>query len=99
MPHYARLMKKFLLIALLAILPASTTCFGAEEWSNRVAATSIDLFIARPFTLAATIAGAALWFVTLPVTAATKTHKDALDVMVTTPAQLTFQRELGDFTE
>ena len=64
-----------------------------------MAATSTDLFIARPFTFLATIAGGALWVVTLPVTAPTKTHRDALDVMVKTPYRLTFDRALGDFSE
>ncbi len=92
-------MKKYLLLSLLALFVAGTRCFGEEDWSSRVSATSADLFIARPFTFAASIAGAALWFVTLPITAPTKTHKDALDVMVTTPWRLTFKRELGDFSE
>ncbi len=92
-------MKKYLLITLLAMFFADTRCYGEEEWGSRVAATTVDLFIARPFTLVATIAGAALWVVTLPITAPTKTHRDALDVMVTTPCRLTFQRELGDFSD
>ena len=96
---YVPFMKKYFLIALLAMFFAGTPCFGGEEWSSRMAATSTDLFIARPFTFAATIIGSALWFVTLPITLPTKTHKDALDVMVTTPARFTFQRELGEFSE
>ena len=92
-------MKKYLLIAGLALCLTGTRCFGTEEWSWRVARTSVDLFIARPFTFAATAIGGVLWVVTLPVTAPTKTHEDALDVMVKTPARYTFQRELGDFTE
>ena len=93
------LMRKSFLITVLAICFTSLPCLGAEEWGSRVAKTTTDLFIARPFTFAATIVGAALWVVTLPVTIPTKTHHDALDVMVKTPSRLTFQRELGDFSE
>lgn len=92
-------MKKHLLIAVLAMFFAGTECVRAEEWASRWAATSTDLFIARPFTFVATIAGAALWIVALPITLPTKTHQEALDVMVKTPCRLTFQRELGDYTE
>lgn len=45
------------------------------------------------------MAGAALWFMTLPITAPMKIHQDVLDVMVKTPCRLTFRRELGDFSE
>jgi hypothetical protein len=92
-------MKKCMFIAMFAICLIGPRCLGAEEWSSRVAATSVDLFIARPFLLGATIAGAALWFVTLPITGPAKMHEKALDVMVKTPCQLTFHRELGDFDE
>ena len=96
---YVSPMKKFLLIAVFLVFLTGPPCLRAEDWGSRVAATTADLFIARPFTFAATIIGAALWVVTLPITAPTKTHQDALDVMVKTPCQLTFDRELGDFTE
>ena len=92
-------MKKYVFIAAIAFFLASPRCLRAEEWGSRVAATSVDLFIARPFLLGATIAGGALWFVTLPITGPTRTYKKALDVMVTTPCQLTFQRDLGEFDE
>lgn len=92
-------MKRHLLVFFLALLFSGARCFGGDEWGSSVAATSVDLFIARPFTLAATIGGAALWFITLPITAPTRTHKDALEIMVKTPCRLTFQRDLGDFDQ
>jgi hypothetical protein len=96
---YAAFMKKCLLIAVLAMFFAGPRCLGAEEWGQRVAVTSTDLLIARPFTFAATIAGAAFWAVTLPISVPTKTHRDALDIMVKTPYRLTFERDLGYFSK
>jgi hypothetical protein len=87
------------LAALLIAWLTGAPSLKAEEWSERVAATTVDLFIARPFTFVSTIIGGALWVVTLPITAPTKTHKDALDVMVIKPWELTFDRELGEFHE
>ena len=92
-------MKKCFSIVVLAALLTGSPCFGGDDWGWRVGATTVDLFIARPFTFAATVVGGALWFVTLPITLPTKTEKDALDVMVKTPSDLTFRRELGDFSE
>ena len=91
-------MQKQLLSFLFVLLFSGASCLG-DDWSSRVAATSADLFIARPFTFAAMIGGAALWVVTLPITAPTKTHKDALDVMVKSPYRFTFHRDLGEFDE
>ncbi|HEY0550021.1 MAG TPA: hypothetical protein VGF13_10505 [Verrucomicrobiae bacterium] len=92
-------MKKYLSIVVLATLLTGSRCFGGDDWGPRVSATTVDLFIARPFTFAATIAGGALWFITLPITLPTKTHKEALEVMVKTPCELTFRRDLGYFAE
>ena len=92
-------MKKLLLILLCAGFFAQDRCSAAEEWGWRVAATTTDIFIARPFTFVATIAGSALWVATLPVTAPTKTHEDAFDVMIAQPWRLTVDRPLGEFGE
>ena len=92
-------MRKPLFIAVIGVFLISPSCLHADDWGSRVAATTVDLFIARPFLLGATIGGAALWLVTLPITAPTKTHAEARDVMITTPGRLTFQRKLGDFNE
>ena len=92
-------MKKLFLALLCAACLVPDRCAAAEEWGWRVARTSVDLFIARPFTFAATIAGSALWVATLPVTAPTKTHEDAFDVMIAQPWRMTVDRPLGEFVE
>ena len=88
-------MKKYLLITTLGML-LSAQC-QAQDW--RVATTTADLFLWRPVTLAGTVAGGALWLVSLPFTLPSKSHGKALDVMVKTPYQWTFERPLVDITE
>jgi hypothetical protein len=92
-------MKKFVLILMCVLFFANSQCQAAEDWAWRVTKTTVDLFIARPFTLAATAVGAVLWGVTLPVTYPTKTSTDAFDVMVETPWAYTVDRPLGDFED
>lgn len=92
-------MKKLFFVLLCTLFCATSRCSAAEEWGWRVAATTTDLFIARPFTFAATIVGSALWVATLPITAPTKTHRDAFDVMIAQPWQYTVDRPLGEFGE
>ena len=72
---------------------------AAEEYAWRFARTTVDLFIARPFTFAATVVGGALWTVALPITAPTRTAEESLDVLVKQPWRLTVERPLGDFNE
>jgi hypothetical protein len=92
-------MKKFLLVVMCVLFLGTGRSQAGDDWGWRVARTTVDLFIARPFTFAATAIGAGIWAVTLPVTAATKTHKDAFEVMVEQPWQYTVDRPLGDFDE
>lgn len=92
-------MKKFLLVLGCALFLASSQCQAAEDWGWRVASTTVDIFIARPFTFAATAVGACIWTVTLPITLPTKTSKDAFDVMVESPWNYTVHRPLGDFED
>jgi hypothetical protein len=92
-------MKKFFAVALLVLLLVPNTTRAGEEYGWRLAATLTDIFIARPFTFAATVVGGAIWTVALPITVPTKTTRDSFDALVRQPSDLTFQRELGDFAE
>lgn len=92
-------MKKFLLVLVCVLFFANTQVQAAEDWGWRIGRTAVDLFIARPFTFAATAVGAVIWTVTLPVTVPTKTSHDAFDTMVAQPWAYTVDRPLGDFEE
>lgn len=91
-------MKKLFTVALfLLLLTTTTTTRAADEYGWRFAGTAVDIFIARPFTFAATLLGGALWTVALPITAPTRTAGDSFDALVRQPWDLTFQRDLGDY--
>jgi len=92
-------MKKVFFVLVCFLFLGSSQTFAAEEWGWRVGRTMVDLFIARPFTLAATAIGGAVWTATLPITLPTKTSKDAFDTIVQSPWQYTVDRPLGDFED
>ena len=90
-------MKKLFTAVLFALLLSSTSARAGEEYGWRFAAVTVDVFIARPFTFAASLLGGAIWTVALPITAPTHTSKDTFDALVRTPWDLTFDRTLGDY--
>lgn len=90
-------MKKLFVLIAFVVFFAEVRCQATEEWGWRVGRTTVDLFIARPFTFAATAIGAGIWTATLPITVPTKTYRDALDTMVITPWEYTVDRPLGEF--
>ena len=81
-----------------AVLLSSPSARAGDEYGWRFGAVTVDVFIARPFTFFASLFGGALWAVSLPITAPTKTSQDAFDALVRTPWDLTFDRELGDYS-
>jgi hypothetical protein len=92
-------MRKVFILVCFALVLVATPSRAVEEYGWRFAATTTDIFIARPFTFAATILGGALWTVALPITLPTKTSREAFDALVRQPWDLTVDRDLGDFTE
>lgn len=56
----------------------------------------VDAVVVRPVGLAVTIVGTALFIATLPVTAPSKSVKQAADALVGAPARKTFARPMGD---
>ena len=92
-------MRKLFVILAAVFLFTSTSAPAAEEYGWRFAAVTTDIFIARPFTFLATILGGAIWTISLPVTAPTKTSGEAFDALVRQPWELTVDRELGEYNE
>ena len=58
---------------------------------------ALDALVARPALFAATVAGAAIFVVCLPVAAISKSVKPTAKALVLRPAEATFTRALGDF--
>ena len=92
-------MKKYFSAVLLLLVLTTTSMQAGEDYGWRVAGTTVDIFIARPFTFAATLLGGAIWTIALPITAPTRTTRDSFDALVRQPWDLTFNRELGDYGE
>ncbi len=58
-----------------------------------------DALVVRPFCLAATIVGSAVFLVALPVAAISKSTKSTADALVVGPAKATFTRPLGKMSD
>jgi hypothetical protein len=92
-------MRKYSLAILFAFAFTASSVRAAEAYEWRFARATTDILIARPFTFAATLLGGALWTVTLPITAPTRTSQETFDALVKQPWNLTFDRELGEFPD
>ena len=87
------------LTTLLASLLAASLAFG-QEGSSTVAKTdpaAMTMDLARPGGFLATLAGSAVFVVSLPFSALGGNTNEAWDSLVVTPAVYTFKRPLGNF--
>lgn len=67
-----------------------------ESQKPSTALKAVDAIFVRPVCLASTVAGSAVFVLTLPVTAITKEVKPAANELIHKPAYKTFKRPLGD---
>jgi hypothetical protein len=82
-------------ICVLAIGLGSVASSCASE--NRGPLTvATDAVVIRPACLLATVLGSAIFVVSLPVAAISKSVKKTADILVVKPANATFTRPLGD---
>ncbi len=86
------------LIAVLALLLSTSTPACASQDPDATAMI-VDAAVARPFTLALTIVGSALFVVSLPVSVPSKSVDKAAHTFVVAPAKDTFKRPLGDLQD
>lgn len=61
-------------------------------------AIATDALVVRPFCLIGTILGSAVFLVSLPVAAISKSTNKTADMLVNAPAKATFTRPLGDLS-
>ena len=86
-----------LLLCVLALSPVSSTWTYAVNGGPL--ATAVDVAVARPISFAATIIGAALFVVSLPVAIPSGSVKDTAHALVVAPAKDTFIRPVGDLDD
>ena len=87
-------MKTRLITALCAIAVLFGTTRPAAAYDDL--AMAADAVVGRPACFAATIVGSALFVVTLPIAAISRSVDRSAHVFVVLPARATFTRPLGD---
>jgi len=91
-------MKTSLIASMLALTLAGTSQSFAGSGPDP-ANIVVDTVLVRPVCLAATIVGSALFVISLPVAATSKSVHIAAQALVVKPAHATFKRRLGDVDE
>jgi hypothetical protein len=81
----------------MVIVCASPRSLGQDTTSN-YEAVAVDVVIARPLWLVATLVGTGLFVVSLPVAAMSNSVNKTARTLVAKPAHATFLRPLGDFS-
>ena len=82
----------------LTLLMSTTTPALATAASEPVSVV-VDVLVARPISFAATMVGSALFVVSLPIAAASRSTKDTADTLVVNPAKDLFTRPVGDLQD
>jgi len=85
-----------ILVLTLSLILTSTPVFAADTDGFIIL---MDIVIARPFGLASLAVGSAIFVVTLPFAALSKSTKQTADTLVVDPFRFTFVRPPGDFSE
>jgi hypothetical protein len=81
-----------LLFTFGGVVPSRAFSDGSPE------AVAADTLLVRPFCLVATILGSAVFLVSLPAAAISKSTDKAADALVKAPAKATFSRPLGNLS-
>ena len=89
-----------LLLAVLTVVFLGTPgmaeeCTGEEQKDPAV--MTVDALVVRPLGAVATVAGLAVFVVSSPFSALGGNIREAWESLVTSPAEFTFQRPLGQF--
>jgi hypothetical protein len=97
-----RMAKQVLIVTMALMMIAMTSLVWAEEYAVSPApkeataeAMLADVFILRPFGLAATVLGSVTFVVALPFTLLSRSVDKAAQRLVVDPAKFTFVRPLG----
>jgi hypothetical protein len=87
----------FILCVLTLLLSPTTPAFasGGSDPLSMV----VDVLVARPISFAATAVGSALFVVSLPIAAVSRSTKETSETLVAAPARDLFTRPLGDLSD
>jgi hypothetical protein len=85
-----------LCVAALVVGPGTTRSLASTSDPGSI---TVDVLLVRPLCFVATICGGAIFVVSLPFAAASKSVPSAARALVVKPAQATFTRPLGDLDD
>jgi len=90
-------MKKLTVTILFAIfiMMTSIPAFGSDNGFD----DTMDIFLVRPVSLAATIVGTAIFIVSLPFSIPSKSVESTAQALVVKPFNYTFTRPIGEFRD
>jgi hypothetical protein len=86
------------LVCILAVTLSTTTPAFAEGAADPTSVV-VDVLVARPVSLVMTVAGTALFVVTLPIAAASRSVPTTTHILVAGPARDLFARPVGDLDD
>ena len=92
-------MRAFPTIAIVLAGCLLATASPAADAHADPTAAAADALLVRPLCLVATVVGSAIFVVSLPFAAASKSVKQSANTFVKLPAQATFKRPIGDFSQ
>ena len=89
---------------LLAVLLAVSSQWAAAQQESTVSGDKatdmvVDAVVMRPLGLAATLVGAVITVVALPFTIPSGSVESSAQALIVEPAEYTFKRPLGDFSD
>jgi len=88
--------KPIIFLCVAALLLSQVNTASAAQ-NDEGAAMIVDVLIARPACLVATVIGSTFFVVALPFALVSNSVNRAADALVVKPAKATFTRPLGDF--
>ena len=91
-------LKAWLIALVLAVAPLAATAENNDTVTGDKATDMVvDLVVARPLGLAATVVGTVLTVVALPFTIPSGSVESSARELIVKPAEYTFNRPLGEF--
>ena len=97
-------MKKQIRSVILAVFLTTVPQFAAAQQDGTISGDKstdmvVDAVVMRPLGLAATLVGAVLTVVALPFTIPSGSVESSARELIVKPAEYTFKRPLGDFSD
>ena len=92
-------MRSRLIASLLMLVVMSAARAGDTVTGDQATDMVVDAVVMRPLGLVATVLGAALTVVALPFTIPSGSVEQSAQAFIVRPAEYTFKRPLGDFSD